>query len=96
MGAAVRPAVLRPPAARACDSVLSAPREACLPAEPEDGEPPLPAEAAARGEPLRELATREFALREPATRGPAPPAAAERERAPDDGMRFCADAPPRA
>lgn len=96
MGAAVRPAVLRLSAARVCGSVLPAPCEACLPAEPEDGEPPLPAEAAARGEPLRELATREFALREPAARGPAPPAAAERERAPDDGMRFCPPAPPRA
>ena len=90
MGAAVRPAVLRPPAARACDSVLSAPREACLPGPPEDGEPPLPAGAAARGEPLRELAERE-PLREPAL-----PATAERERAPADDVRFCADAPPRA
>ena len=88
MGAAVRPAVLRPPAARACDSVLSAPREACLPEPPEDGEPPLPAGAAARGEPLREPAERE-PLREPAL-----PATAERERAPDDGMRFCPPAPP--
>ena len=81
MGAAVRPAVLRPPAARACDSVLSAPREACLPEPPEDGEPPLPAGTAARGEPLRE---------------PALPATAERERAHADDVRFCADAPPRA
>ena len=81
MGAAVRPAVLRLSAARVCGSVLPAPREACLPAEPEDGEPPLPAEAAARGEPLRE---------------PALTATAERERAPADDVRFCADAPPRA
>ena len=75
MEAAVRPAVLRPPAARACDSVLSAPREACLPEPPEDSEPPLPAGAAARDEPLRELAARE-PLREPAL-----PATAEQERA---------------
>lgn len=90
MGAAVRPAVLRLSAARVCGSVLPAPREACLPAEPEDDEPPLPAEAAARGEPLREPAEREPA------REPALPATAERERAPADDVRFCADAPPRA